>query len=476
MRTVIVIYFLISAVCFGQMPAEDPFSVVNPIPAALPLPEPPSAAASSFAEDQERRKELATASRENAPGYLKPLSHWAGPLADRKQKQTVEQEIIRQTGYDRVSNKVYHSEPVFDWEKEDEKKKFDWSVLDPVNFAAKFRDMAGLGPDEAKAAESLKKGREILQSNPELKDQKKCLEAAKHFTEAAKRAPDSLIEEDALHLAGECYFFADDYPNAMAMYQKLVIKYRHSKYVDSDVRRLFKIAQYWESEFEKGKTGLHFGDKSLPNYDTFGYAKKTYETIFLNDPNGPVSDDALMALATAYLKRGKYQGDDNFNQAAFYYQRLREDYPLSKHLANAYKNELYARTRAYMGAEHPSKSLEEAAKLADMTLQQFNKELPAQEKQDVLGLKEDILTNKAEQLWAMGQFYDIKKRHYGSAKLYYEKLTAEYPQTKFAEMARIRMEQIKGLPDVPPIIGFPVNPFKRTDRDIQVRETPQPVR
>jgi outer membrane protein assembly factor BamD (BamD/ComL family) len=372
--------------------------------------------------------------------------------------------MIRQVGgYEPVSVKEYSPDPEFDWELEESKKGFDWSVLDPAKSVSRMRDWLGLGPDENKANESMKKGREILLSNPDLQDKKKNLEAAKHFTEAAKKFPDSVLEEDALHLAAECYFFSDDYSHAFTAYQKLVVKYHHSKHMDNAVRRLFKIGRYWELEAEKGGSSFNVSDQSLPTYDTFGFAKKAYETIFTYDPLGPVSDDALMALATAYLKRGRYQGDDNYNMAALYYQRLREEHPSSKHIAKAHENELFARTQAYMGAEHPNRTLEEARKLAEITLWQFGGELDSEDKANLLEIKESILTKEAEREWSMGQYYDLKKRYYGSARIHYQKLIAEYPQTEYAERARTRLAQIEGLRDTPPIFGLPVNPFKAAE-------------
>ncbi|MDR0871737.1 MAG: tetratricopeptide repeat protein [Planctomycetaceae bacterium] len=399
------------------------------------------------AKERQRLLELATAKqKDGTPEYLKPLTHWDGPFANREKKQSIEQDIIRQVGYVDVS-KEFDNSPVYDWEKE-EQKGFDWDLLDPVNFFTKVRDWVGLGPDERKANAAMKKGREILMSNPGLKDKKKSIEAAKEFTEAAKRFPDSVLEEDALHLAGECYYFGDDYPRAFKAYQKLLIKYQHSKHLDNDVRRVFKIARFWEQEDRRGVLSVNVTNKERPAFDTFGYSKKAYETIFINDPNGPVSDDAVMALATAYLIKGRYQGDDNYNHAAYYYKYLRENYPLSKHLTKAHENELIARTNAYMGAEHNGKTLDEAGKLADVTLKQFGGELDTEAKEEILELKEDVIIKQAEREWTMGQFYD-KKQYYGSAKVYYEKLLDKYPQTTYAEKARVRLEQIKNKPDQP---------------------------
>ena len=454
----------------GQVPPDDPFFNaqfhVPPVPqqtfdSFIPVQQPPISYEPAVEEsERDRFKMLATIPQTDAPGYLQPLNPWNGPFASRARKKIFEQEYVQQVVYEPVANKHYADEPLFDWETEEPPKKFDWSVLDPSKSFTRMRDWMGFGPDESKADESMQQGRAILLLNPDLKDTKKNIEAAKHFTEAARKFPDSVLEEDALYLAAECYFFSDDYINAFAMYQKLLVKYQHSKHIDTTVRRLFKIGRYWELESEKRTSFFNFSNNSLPRYDVFGHAKKSYETIFNYDPLGPVSDDALMALATAYLKRGRYQGDNNFNEAAYFYQRLREEHPSSKHIAKAYEYELYVRTQAYMGAEHPNRTLEEARKLAEVMTRQFSGELDHEERAILLHLKEDILEKSAERLWSMGQYYDLKKRYYGSARIHYEQLIEEYPQTQFAERARIRMKQIEGYPDVPPIFGLPINPFK----------------
>ncbi|GHT26572.1 hypothetical protein FACS18942_04290 [Planctomycetales bacterium] len=405
-----------------------------------------------FEKEQEKTRAEALAAASQTKPYLQPLPKWNGPFDDPDSKQTTEQDIIRQAGHVEINPKQFDNSPVFDWEKENE-KGFDWSVLDPVNFFTKVRDWMGMGPNEKKANAAMSKGRELLLQTPNLKDEKKVLEAAKQFKEAARRAPDSVIEEDALHLAAECYFFSDKYANALTMYQKLVIKYQHSKYVDNAVHRLFKIGRYWEEEDRRGVYSVNFTDETRPAFDTFGYSKKAYETIFINDPNGPVSDDAVMALASAFLAKGRYQGDMCFEKAAYYYQYLRENYPLSKHIAKAHEYELLARSRAYLGADYNSKTLDEAGKLADVTLRQFNADLENEDKKEVLALKEGLIVKQAEREWTLGQYYD-KKKYYRSARLYYEKLLDKYPQTEFAEKARKRLDEIKDKPPEPDQFGF----------------------
>lgn len=398
-------------------------------------------------QEQERKRLEELAKAKQTADHLQPLPPWSGPFESREKKQTIEQDIIRQVGLVEVVPERFDNSPVYDWEKEQE-KGFDWSVLDPVNFFNKMRDLAGMGPDERKAKAAMEKGRELLLENRDLKDRKKSLEAAKHFKEAAKRWPDSVIEEDALHLAGECYFFGDDYPRSMEMYQKLLVKYQHSKYIDGAVRRLFKIAKFWEEEDRRGVSFINPTDKSRPTFDTFGHCEKAYQTIYINDPNGPISDDAVMSLAMAHLVKGRYQGDISFDRAASLFKYLRETYPLSRHIAKAYEHEVYARSNAYMGADYSGDTLDEAGKLADMTLRQFSGEMENEDKDEVLRLKEAVIDRQAEREWALGQYYERKKL-YGAARISYEKLLDKYPQTVLAEQARERLEVIRDRPEKP---------------------------
>ena len=65
-------------------------------------------------------------------------------------------------------------------------------------------------------------------------------------------------------------------------------------------------------------------DKTRPWFDTIGHAIKTYENIRLNDPTGPRADDAIMATANIYFRRGRYDDAD------YHYTLLRKEYPRSE--------------------------------------------------------------------------------------------------------------------------------------------------
>jgi tetratricopeptide (TPR) repeat protein len=394
--------------------------------------------------------------------YLQPFSDRLGPFAGNEKRDVIDNDIsiISPVTYLEENPKIFDNKPIYDWEKE-EHTAFDWSTLDPVITITKIKDQLGFGINEEKAKKHFQVGHDFMSKARVTKalseGEKLNREAGKYFIKAAKRFPNSLLEEDALNWAGESYFFGGDYTRSFNAYQKLMVKYKHSKYLDLTAKRLFAMARYWEACDRKRNILLvNFTEKSLPYFDTFGYAGKAYETIFINDPNNPLADDAVMAIASAHLARGKYEGDTSYERAAFYYKYLTENYPLSEHFDNARKGELLARSEAYMGPEYNHKTLDTAKELAEMiNRSRTPNQTDENENEDdaLTELNENIITKNAEREWVLGKYYDTK-RYYGSARLFYQNLIEKYPQTTYAEQARKRLEQIKNKPDKPSNFGI----------------------
>ena len=55
----------------------------------------------------------------------------------------------------------------------------------------------------------------------------------------------------------------------------------------------------------------------------------------------------------------------------------------------------------------------------------------------------------AERGWNAGKFYDQRKQ-YKAARLHYQQLLEDYPETPFSQQARDRLTQIADQPDSPP--------------------------
>ena len=322
--------------------------------------------------------------------------------------------------------------------KPDDKSGFEWSDLSPNNIVKNVKSAVGLGPDEGLA-------RKLMEEGKTLFEQKKYAEAAKKYKSAAGRWPDSVLEEDALFWLAECYFFADEYPNAQDAYDNLLKKYDNSRYLDTVANRLFSIGRYWEqleAAHAHWPVTPNLTDKERPWFDTFGNALKAYETIRMKDPTGRLADDSIMATANAYFAKGRYE------DAAYYYDLLRKEYPRSEHQLQAHVLGLQSKLRVYQGNLYDGTPLSEADQIAQQTLTQFRDQL-GPEQVRVAQARDNILEQKADRDWVVAQYYD-KKKEFGAARVYYQYLIKDYPLTQAAHKARARLDQIRDEPDRPP--------------------------
>jgi outer membrane protein assembly factor BamD (BamD/ComL family) len=323
-----------------------------------------------------------------------------------------------------------------------DKKKEEDSPYDPATWIAgaykSVKSWAGYGPSEEVARKAFEEGKALFR-------QQRYEEAAARFEVAADRWPDSALEEDSLFLLGESYFFADRYPKAHEAYEKLLKKYEFSRHVDRAAAREFAIGRYWE-QLDKVSSrwaiAPNLTDKTRPLFDTWGNALKAYEHVRMNDPGGPLADDAVMATANANFLRGR------FEEASRFYDMLRKDYPKSEHQLRAHLLALESKQHIYQGPLYDGTPLKEAAEVADQTLLRFGPAL-GPERDRVIDAKNRIVEQMAVRDWSTARYYD-NNGYYGAARIYYRAVIDEYPQTRAAEASRRRLEEIQDLPAEPP--------------------------
>jgi outer membrane protein assembly factor BamD (BamD/ComL family) len=270
-------------------------------------------------------------------------------------------------------------------------------------------------------------------------------QAAKQFNEAAGRWPDSALEEDAMFMAGEAYFFADMYPKANEAWEKLLKKYSNSKHLDAVESRRFAIAQFWLDLHNKDPESFwefNWLDSTRPTRDTFGNSVRVYDRIRLDDPTGKLADDATLAAGNAYFAKQRYLDADGF------YTDLRKTFPGSEHQYRAHLLGLKAKLLTYEGTDYSGAPLDEAEKLIKQIQRQFPQEA-AQEREYLARAYAEVRFKKAEREWSLAQYYD-RRGEYGAARFYYDILTREFAETPFAEKARSRMGEVASEPAVPP--------------------------
>ena len=273
----------------------------------------------------------------------------------------------------------------------------------------------------------------------------------------------SPVEQEALFMLAECRLKQGKLPAAQETYDRLVYRYPATQYLSQVTRRQYQIARHWlgfppakaqgEGEIEQvvfedvrksaddrtapRKTPwLNLSDRTRPTFDTTGRAIQALKSIWLNDPTGPLADDALMLTANHHFRSGDPV------EAARYYELLREQFPDSPHLKSAYLLEGAVKQASYAGPTYDETALDEAQRLKQMSLQVFP-DMTAEERAQ---LKKDlgrIETAKAAADWAQVEFYR-RKNAVPSIRLYCNSLINEHPESIYADRARAMLAMLNG--------------------------------
>ncbi len=271
-------------------------------------------------------------------------------------------------------------------------------------------------------------------------------EAAELFESVAEAAPRTALEQDALFMQAESLFFAEDYRSATEIYQTLQKKFPRNRHIDRVAARLFSISDYWINRVVSEKDSwmnFNFTDDKRPIYDMDGHAIRVLDQIRFDDPTGRLADDATMRAASEYLRQQKYAEADEF------LTDLRETFPDSEHLFLAHMLGIQCKLELYAGPAYSGLVLEDAEKLVQQTRDRFPVKMqdPANS-ESVAKASAEIAYHRAGR-YAFRAKYRERQQKYGAARVYYNLLLQEFPNTPQAEIARTRLAAIEEFPDVP---------------------------
>jgi outer membrane protein assembly factor BamD (BamD/ComL family) len=308
----------------------------------------------------------------------------------------------------------------------------------PENLGKTMKKAVGMGPNQ-------KIGEGYFDDAEKMFAAKQYDKAAKKFASAGDRWPNSVLEEDAMFLEAESYFFADKYSTANDLYGELLKKYPNTRHLDATTARQFVIARYWQQMDEahhRWTLVMNMTDKTQPLFDTPGHASNAFDSVRTNDPRGPLADSAAMAAGNMAFNRHRYEDAD------YYYNIVRTDYPKSKYQLQSHLLGVQCKLMKYQGPGYNSKPIEEANQLIDQTLAQFPNEL-GQERERLVKAKAEVKAQMATRDIQLAQYWD-KGDHYGAARIYYAQVLKDYPQTPFADEAKTRLAALEGKPNEPP--------------------------
>ncbi len=233
-------------------------------------------------------------------------------------------------------------------------------------------------------------------------------------------------------------------------------------------------------------------DKQRPLTDTEGRALESLKTIWRNDPTGPLADDALMMTASHYLRIGRY------SDAAQTFQLLRDEFPNSPHVKDAFILGSYVTQASYQGADYDSKKLEESRQLKETALRMFPNLTPEERArlEGEISKLEDATVGKE---FNTALFW-LGKGEFDSVEMVCHHIINRYPDSKYAGKSRgllkkmpeyrkqstlylmmqgITADNIESIDEPQPYSALPERPelpYQQTPAPEDKPQSPQPPR
>lgn len=306
-------------------------------------------------------------------------------------------------------------------------------------------------------------------------------EAKKAFKRVAKKFKKSEIREDALFMQAEAAFQQEEFSAAHDTYATLLKEYPSTRHLDVVSERLFKIGRLWldfpevaklgeiqQVNFEDPKRKLpadepvkknrtpvfvpNFRDKKRPLFDTPGNGVGALQNIWMNDPTGPLADDAMMLVASHHARRG------NYIEADRYFRMLRETFPSSPHLRDAFLIGSHVKLMSYQGADYDGKTLSDAQMLKESTLRLFPDIGESERLTDELA---KIEAAKAERDWKQVELW-LRKGNKRAAAVMCHQLITHFPKSSQADKARDKLDKLGPEYASGAVLLSPIDPPKPT--------------
>lgn len=251
----------------------------------------------------------------------------------------------------------------------------------------------------------------------------------------------------SLYYLGEIKFQKGDFVGAHQKFEELAKEYPGTNYMDRVVRREYEIAQTWLAHAAGTNPDQVLPWRSrfwggLPVFDTGGHAVAALEQVRLNDPKGPLADDALITIAEYYYKKGDYE------LAAEYFDQLNTDPDLAKSplLQKALLGSIDSKLKGYIGPEYDVTGLEQARESALRTMQLFpERQMSTDGNSDLHKTLDLIADQEAERAYSVGSYYRRAGRVI-SAEYYFGMIVHKWPKSEWAAKAREQLTELAKMP------------------------------
>lgn len=249
--------------------------------------------------------------------------------------------------------------------------------------------------------------------------------AIEEFEKIPAAFPSSRLAAEGVYYSAICWEAKNDLAKSADNYQKLIDKYPYSDRIKDAIKHEFEIA----NKFAQGEKVKVVGVALLPGQEK---ALELYQHVVKNAPFGSYGDEAQFQIGEVYKSIGDYQ------EAQKAYQMVVDEYPNSALVAKA----RYQIAYVAMMASKKSQYSDEYAQRAIDEFQGFKEAYPSNAQAVEADESIKILrAKKAQTNYEVAAFYD-KQKKYDSAKVYYQGVVTDYPETPAAATAKKRLDQL----------------------------------
>ncbi len=286
------------------------------------------------------------------------------------------------------------------------------------------------------------------QAVQKLFEQGRFAEAEKGFAKIAKNYKGTPWGENAQFYLAESQFQQKNYVSAHDSFELMHKDYANNAYMDDLVSREYFIANLWMQQCdpttpkEKLLPWYCRLTGTLPLFDTAGSAIKALEHVRMNRSDGALAPRATYELANHYMKHQDYE------TASIYYEEFMRD-PLcakSPWMQEVQHKAIDARMKAYQGPDYDASGLEKARELVRKTGDAFpERQASFEGLYHTLDLINDA---EAEKTFNAGEYYK-RVRKVASAEYYFGKIPRRWPNTVWAEKAKVELAQLAKMPRTP---------------------------
>lgn len=206
-------------------------------------------------------------------------------------------------------------------------------------------------------------------------------------------------------------------------FQKVLTTHPNTSLYEAAIKKQYEIGDRFYERGEQKMAGPWWKPfKKSP----FKNAIKVYTMVIDNQPFTASAAEAQYKVGLCHYTREEYE------EAAFEYKRVIEDYSGSKWVNDA----CYGLAECYYDASLPAEYDQVPSQLAIDAIDDFSQRYPSDQKvKDLAEKRKEMRDTIAEQRLEIANFY-AKRRQFDAARIYYNVVVDQFAETPSAEAAR----------------------------------------